>query len=104
MLIGAVVIGMSAMIVSAEEETIPGDVIDHDASNGERGLDTAGEEDNPDGDLIIAPNPNNTDETETIGIEETDTSPVESSIVLGFAGFGAIVVLITSLIVLKRKK
>jgi len=67
------------------------DVIEHDASNGERGLDIVNEEDNPD-ETFILPN------------EEKNDDPVESSMVLGFAGFGAIVLLGISLIVLKRKK
>ena len=57
LLIGAVVIGMSAVTASAEEEPIPDVEIEHDASNGERGLDIVDEEDNPDDALIIAPNP-----------------------------------------------
>ena len=58
LLIGAVVIGISAMTVSAEEEPIPDVEIEHDASNGERDLDIINEEDNTDDTLIIAPNPN----------------------------------------------
>ena len=58
LLIGAVVIGISAMTVSAEEEPIPDVEIEHDASNGERDLDIINEEDSTDDTLIIAPNPN----------------------------------------------
>jgi len=85
LLIGAVVIGMSAMTASAE------DVIEHDASNGERVLDIVNEEDNP-GETFILSN------------EEKNDNPVETPVVLGFAGLGAIVLLGISLIVLKRKK
>jgi len=84
MIIGAVILGM-AMTASAE------DVIEHDASNGERGLDIVNEEDNPDETFILAN-------------EEKNDNPVETPVVLGFAGLGAIVLLGISLIVLKRKK
>jgi len=135
LLIGAVVIGMSAMTASAEEEPMPDVEIEHDASNGERGLDTVNEEDNPDDTLIIAPNPHtpdspywdgeedilsgrensdgeevvtdedyNPDETFILANEEKNDNPVETPVVLGFAGLGAIVLLAIGLIVLKRKK
>ena len=58
LLIGAVVMGLSAITVSADEDVIPDAVIEHDASNGERDFDEVHEGDSINDELIIAPNQN----------------------------------------------
>jgi len=80
LLIGAVVIGMSTMTVSAEEEPITDVEIEHDASNGERWLDITNGEYDPDEALIVAPNP---DDDQLIITTESDGNSEETAVLAG---------------------
>ena len=104
LLIGAVVIGISAMTVSAEEEPIPDVEIEHDASNGERDLDIINEEDNTDDTLIIAPGPDS-DLKETAALAgATENDEVATSGIPVFGAIGIIASLaIATIIIYKRK-
>ena len=105
LLIGSVVIGMSAMTVSAEDELITDDVIEHDASNGERDLDIAAEEDNSDnGQLIIAPLPDgDLKETAVLaGATENDEIGTIGIPILGAIGIIASIA-IAAVLINKRK-